>query len=142
MHMKIKFLTSAFAAILGLALASVPSTVKAQTATNATAPAAPSTATKEKKSDKTHEGSITAIDATSLAIANTKGKFSFAITPATTFLIKSKKEKTPATQADFAVGDRVRVSYKADATGALTAVAVSKKPAKAAAAAPAAPAAQ
>jgi hypothetical protein len=148
--MKITLLTPALVAILGLALAGAPVTAQAQTATNATAPAAPSTAPKvkeHKKSDKTqYEGTITAIDASSVTVTTTKAPLALAITPATKFAIMNGKKKTAATQADFAVGDKVTGSYSTDSTGAMTAASVHKKAAKTAApapaAAPAAPAAK
>jgi hypothetical protein len=133
--MKITFLTPALVAILGLALAGVPVTAQAQTSTNA-APATPAkvkTATKPTK----YEGSITAIDATSVTIANTSKTITLAISPKTTF----KKDKVVATLADFAVGDKVSGSYTKDATGAMTAYSLHKKTPKAPATKPAAPAA-
>ena len=135
--MKITLLTSALAAIVGFAFIGAPVTASAQTATNATAPAAPSTAPKTKeKSDKTpYAGSITAIDASSLTVATSKKTLTLAITPKTTF----KKDKEVATVADFAVGDKVTGSYTTDSTGALSAASVHKKTAAAPAAAAAAP---
>jgi ribosomal protein S1 len=133
--MKITLLTSALAAIVGFAFIGAPVTASAQTATNATAAAAPSTAPKtkeKKKSDKTqYEGSITAIDASSLTVATSKKTLTLAITPKTTF----KKDKAAATAADFAVGDKVTGSYSTDSTGALSAASVHKKSAAAPAAA-------
>ena len=88
-----------------------------------------------------YKGSITAIDATSVTVAGTKKTLTLAITPTTKFAIVKKKVKTPATLADFAVGDAVTGSYTADATGALTAYSIHKKAPAAAAAPAAAPAA-
>jgi hypothetical protein len=138
--MKITLLTSALAAIVGFAFIGAPVTASAQNATNATAPAAPSTAPKvkeKKKSAKTsYEGSITAIDASSLTVTTSKKTLTLAITPTTSF----KKDKLAATAADFAVGDKVTGSYTTDATGALSAASVHKKTVAAPAAAAAAPA--
>ncbi len=123
-------LITALVAIVGFAFAGAPVTAQAQTATNATTPAAPSTAPKvkekgdKKKSDKTpYTGSITAIDATSITVASTKKTLTLAIAPTTTF----KKDKAAATAADFAVGDKVTGSYTTDASGALTAASIHKK---------------
>jgi hypothetical protein len=139
--MKITLLTPAFAAILGLALVGASITAHAQTSTNA-APAAPvstSMPPKVKKMTKTpYEGSITAMDASSITVTTTKATLTLAITPKTTF----KKDKVKATLADFAVGDKVTGSYTTDATGAMSAASVHKKTPKAAAMAPATPAAQ
>lgn len=143
--MKITLLTPALVAILGLALAGAPVTAQAQTSTNAAAASAPAkvatTKTKTKKSAKTpYEGSVTAIDATSVTVATTKKTLTLAIASTTTYLKDGKK----ATLADFAVGDKVTGSFTTDATGATTACSLHKKTPKAAAtpAAPAAPAAK
>src|SRR5271156_5139527 len=109
--MKITLLTPALVAILGLALAGAPVTAQAQTSTNSadtTAPVAPATPAPAKKMKPTkYSGSITAIDAASVTIANTKKTLTLAITPKTKF----KKDKVVATLADFAVGDKVSGSY-------------------------------
>jgi hypothetical protein len=149
--MKISLLTPALVAILGLALAGVPITAQAQTSTNsapATAAAASTPAKVTKATKIRYTGSITAIDATSVTVANSTKSLTLAITPTTTF----KKDGVVATVADFAVGDKVTGSYSTDATGALTANSLHKKtpktppattaPAAAPAAAPATPAAQ
>jgi hypothetical protein len=144
--MKITLLTPALVAVLGLALASVPVTVQAQTSTNSPAEAAASPSPAKvstKKATKTkptqYAGSITAIDASSVTIANTTKTLTLAIAPTTTFL----KDKKPATAADFAVGDKVTGSYTTDAAGTMTAHSLHKKTMKAAAPTPAAaPAAQ
>ena len=123
-------LITALVAIVGFAFIGAPVTAQAQTATNATAPAAASTAPKvkekgeKKKSDKTpYSGSITAIDASSLTVASTKKTLTLAIAPTTTF----KKDKAAATVADFAVGDKITGSYTTDASGAMTAASIHKK---------------
>jgi hypothetical protein len=95
-----------------------------------------------------YKGSITAIDAASVTVANTKKTLVLAITPNTKF----KKDNDTATLADFAVGDKVSGSYSTDATGAMTAnslytktpkpAAATTAPAATPAAAPATPAAQ
>jgi hypothetical protein len=136
--MKISLFTPALVAILGLALAGAPVTAQAQTSTNsapATAAAASTPAKVTKTAKVPYKGSITAIDASSVTVANTKETLTLAITPKTTF----KKDKVVATLADFAVGDKVTGSYTKDATGALTANSIHKKTV-AAAATPAAPA--
>lgn len=126
--MKISLLTPALAAILGLALAGAPVTTQAQTSTNSTAataptPAAtPAPATVKVKKNR-YKGSITAIDAASVTVANTKKTLTLAITPNTKF----KKDNDAATLADFAVGDKVSGSYSTDATGAMTANSLNKK---------------
>jgi hypothetical protein len=138
--MKNTFLTSALVAIVGLALVGAPITAKAQTnAPATTAPTDTTTPKAKKKSGKIqYEGSITAIDASSLTVATTKKTLTLAIAPTTKFAIKGKKDKTPATVADFAVGDKVTGSYTVDATGAMTAASVHKKAVAAATATPAA----
>jgi hypothetical protein len=144
--MKITLLTPALVAILGLALAGAPITAQAETSTNSTtavvpAPAATTPPTTVKAKKTRFKGSITAIDATSVTVANTKKTLTLAITPDTKF----KKDNDPATLADFAVGDKVTGSYSTDATGAMTANSLNKKapkPAAAPADAPATPAAK
>jgi hypothetical protein len=144
--MKNTFLTSALVAIVGLALIGAPVTAKAQTNAPASTTPADTTSTKAKKKTGKiqYEGSITAIDASSLTVTSMKKTLTLAIAPTTKFAIKGKKDKTPSTAADFAVGDKVTGSYTVDATGALTAASVHKKATTAAAAtpAPATPAAQ
>ena len=133
--MKITLLTPALVAILGLALAGAPVTAQAATSTNSAAASAPAKATekKTKPADTQYKGSLTAIDATSVTVANTEKTLTLAITPKTTF----KKDKVVATLADFAVGDKVTGSYTKDATGAMTANSLHKKADKAAATTPA-----
>lgn len=144
--MKLTFLTPALAAILGLALAGAPVTVQAQTAAPvATAAPAAKPAAKPKKVE--YEGTLTAVDPTASTITVTTKKSSKTIAIAST--TKIKKDKKPATLADFAVGAKVTGSYTADAAGKLTAsslytktaVASAKPAAKPAAAPAAAPAA-
>lgn len=136
--MKNIILTPALVAILGLALAGAPFTAQAQTSTNTTAaPAAPAKVKKTKTAPVQYQGSITAIDASSVTVASTAKTLTLAIAPTTKFLVNKK----PATLADFAVGDKVTGSYTADATGALTAHSLHKKTKSTTAAAPAAPAA-
>ena len=132
MHMKINLLTPALVAIVGLALVSAPVTVQAQTSTSATAPAAPSTAPKVKEKKKSEfteykDASITAIDASSLTVTTPKGSLTLAIAADTKFAKLEGKKKTPATVTDFAVGDKVSGSYKANADGTMTAHSVHKK---------------
>ncbi len=85
--MKTNIFTTAFAAILGLAIIGMPVTAHAQSTTNSPAatPADTSTTAKvkeKKKSGKTnYEGSITAIDASSLTVASTKKTLTLAIAP-------------------------------------------------------------
>jgi len=138
--MKITLLTSALVAILGFALAGVPVTAQAQTSTNSAVATAPAKAT--KPATTRYSGSITAIDAASVTVVNTQKTLTLAITAKTTF----KKDKTAATLADFAVGDKVSGSYSADASGAMTANSLNKKTEKPAATktapAPGTPAAQ
>ena len=161
--MKINLRTSALAAILGLALAGVPVTVKAQTPTTPAtptteaAPATPAPAKVKKPKPTPYSGTLTAIDTTgnTITVASTAKLLTLTIAPTT----KIKKDKVVATLADFAIGDKVTGSYIKDATtGALTAYSLHKgakaakkasKPAAAAASAappatpaPAAPAAQ
>jgi hypothetical protein len=145
--MKLTLPTPAFAAILGLALAGAPVTLQAQTqaaaAPVATTTPAPATkpATKPKKTE--YSGTLTAIDPTASTITVTTKKSTRTIAIAST--TKIKKDKKPATLADFTVGIKVTGSYTTDASGKLTAyslytkTAVTTKPATGTA--PAAPAA-
>jgi hypothetical protein len=110
-------------------LAGAPATVQAQTATNA-APAAttPASTTAPAPAKKTeYKGEITALDATSVTIKNKKGTMTFAITADTKFEFKDGKTFTPATPADFAVGDKITGSYLKNADGTMTASSVHKK---------------
>ena len=131
--MKLILSTSALAAYLGIALASVPATLSAQTPTATdvtTAGAAATTPAPTKKSKPTeYEGTLTAIDTTAniVSVASTAKLLTMSITPAT----KIKKDKKPATLADFAIGDKVTGSYTKDATGTLTAYSLHKSKPKA-----------
>ena len=124
--MKHNFLITALVAIVGFAFIGAP--LKAQS-TNAPADTSSTAPKKEKKkSDKIqYAGSITAIDASSITVATTKKTLTLAIAPTTKFATKDGKKLTPATAADFAVGDAVTGSYSTDASGTLTAASVHKK---------------
>ena len=118
--MKFSLPTSIVAAILGLALVSVPVTVQAQPA--ASAPAAPA---KAKARNPVYHGPVTAIDATAgtatVDISTKKAPgttVDLVIAPTT----KIKKDGKTATLADFKVGDVVGGSYTTDAAGKKTAV--------------------
>jgi hypothetical protein len=145
--MKLTLITPALVAILGLALASAPVTVQAQTtaapaAAPTTAPAAAPTAATAPKAPKAkkptpYDGALTTIaaDGTSIVVTSSKKTLTLAIDAKTTFL----KDKKAATLADFAVGDKVTGSYTVDATsGAMTAHSLHKMTPKKAAAKPAA----
>jgi hypothetical protein len=136
--MKIPLLTPALVAILGLALAGAPVITQADTSTNSAPDTSAPAPVKAKKTP--FKGSITAIDAASVTVVSKEKTLTLAITPKTTF----KKDKAPATLADFAVGDKVTGSYSTDASGAMTANSLHKKtvPPAATAAAPATPAAK
>jgi hypothetical protein len=142
--MKITFLTSAFVALLGFALVGAPITAQAQTNTPAAVAPANSTATKTTKKTKPtrYEGTLTALDASSITVTSTKKTLTLAL--ATTTVVT--KDGKPTTIADFAVGDKVTGSYVKDpATGAMTAHSLRTKTPKTAAPAapaPATPAAQ
>ena len=128
--MKINILTPALWAILALTLACAPVTVQAQTSTNspvasAPAPAGP-TATKPAKTP--YEGTVTAIDKTSVTVATATGPLTLAITGTT----KLAKDRIHAKTTDFAVGDKVTGHYVTDATGALSASSLYTKTPKAA----------
>ena len=134
--MKNIFVSSALVAVLGLALAGALVTVKAQTPT-----AAPAASTNEQVPDKTapatapatkktpYKGSITAIDASSVTVQG-KAPLTLAITADTKCQFGTSKKNTPATAADFAVGDKVTGSYLKNADGTLTAETLRKKQAK------------
>jgi hypothetical protein len=72
---------------------------------------------------RARQGSITAIDATSVTVTTTQKTLLLEITPKTKF----KKDKAVAGIGDFAVGDLVTGSYSVDPTGALTANTLHKK---------------
>jgi hypothetical protein len=115
--MKLTILTPALAAILGLALAGAPVTTQAQTTAPVATAASAAKTTKPKKVE--YAGTLTAIDptASTITVTTTKSTKTMAIASTT----KIKKDKKPATLADFAVGAKVTGSYTTDATGKLTA---------------------
>ncbi len=135
--MKFTSIKPALVAVLGLALASALVTVKAQTPT-----AAPAASTNEQVPDKTapattmtapatkktpYKGKITAIDASSVTVQGAKAPMTLAVTADTKFEFGTAKKNTPATAADFAVGDSVTGSYLKGSDGTMTAVTVRKK---------------
>jgi Domain of unknown function (DUF5666) len=132
--MKLTSLKPALVAVLGLALAGALVTVKAQTptaapaaSTNEQVPAKtpPATATATKKTP--YKGKITAIDASSVTVQGAKAPMTLAVTADTKFQFGTSKKNTPATAADFAVGDSVTGSYLKNADGTMTAETVRKK---------------
>jgi hypothetical protein len=132
--MKNTFVITALAAILGLALASAPVTVQAQTTPTQT-PAATSTGSTtpskpaKKKSAYTQipKGStISAISATSVTLKTAKGDLTLAINDKTGFAVDKKKSAA----SDFAAGDTVTGSYATNADGTFTAHNIRKKTAK------------
>lgn len=129
--MKINIPTPALKAILGLALISAPVTAPAQTPAAAPAPAASAPAPAAAKPAKTaYEGSITAIDKTSVTVATATGSLTLAITGTTKIAVNQVHAKV----TDFAVGDKVMGHYSTDAAGALSASSLYKKTPKPAAA--------
>ncbi len=130
--MKLISLKPAFVAVLGLALAGALVTVKAQT-TNAAPAASPSEQVPDKTAPATatkktpYKGKITAIDASSVTVKGAKGPMTLAITADTKFQFGTSKKNTPATAADFAVGDSITGSYLKNADGTMTAETVRKK---------------
>jgi hypothetical protein len=71
-------------------------------------------------------GLVTAVDASGNTISvenKTDGTRTFSIAST----IKITKDKKPATLADFAVGDKVYITYTTDASGTLTATKLSGK---------------
>jgi hypothetical protein len=124
--MKIHLLSTALAAVLGLALCGTAVTAQTPTDTTATAPVPSSKVTKTP-----YKGSITAIDTAggTVTIQGAKSTMTLKITSAT-------KYKGGAALSDFAVGDAVTGSYSKGDDGTLTANSLHKKKA------PAAPAAQ
>ena len=131
MHMKNTLLISALVAILGFAFAGAPLSAQT-TATTTTASTAPAKKAKAKSDKTPYKGDITAIDATSVTVANKSTTLTLAIAATTKF----EKDKKAATIADFAVGDAVTGSYTKDATGAMTAASLHKKTLTAAAKTP------
>ena len=123
--MKINILSSALAAILGLALIGT-TTVKAQaTATAPTTPAAAS-ATKSKGDFTPYKGKVSAVDASSVTVTTSSGDLKLAVDDTTKIQVAKKK----AAITDFAVGDAVTGSYTKNADGTLTAHSLRKKAAK------------
>jgi hypothetical protein len=127
--MKINIHTQALRAIIGLALISAPVTAQAQTPTPAPAASAPAdAATKPAKTP--YEGSITAIDSTSVTVTTATGSLTLALTGKT----KMAVDQVHAHVTDFAVGDKVKGHYSTEAGGALSASSLYKKTQKTAAA--------
>jgi hypothetical protein len=123
--MKLISLTSALAAVLGLALACAPVTASAQS-TNA--PSSSTSATTAPAAKKTqYKGQITAINASSVTVKGASATLTLAITSDTKFEFGTAKKNTPATAADFAANDNVTGSYTKNADGTMTAVTVRKK---------------
>jgi hypothetical protein len=126
--MKMTPLTSAFVAALGIALASAPVTVSAQTSTAApaatTAPAAtPAPSSKEKHDYVKYEGTIMAMDATSVTIQTSSGTMTLMVNESTKIQVNHKK----AAMTDFKVGDKVTGSYEKMADGTMMAHSLRKK---------------
>ena len=130
--MKNTFIASAFAAVLGLALAGAPVTVKAQTSTTAAPATAPATATTgtstavkaSKKSKYTaYAGTLKSLDASSAVVTTSSGDVTLAIDATTKFHVNKKK----AAATDFAVGDSVTGSYATNSDGTFTAHSINKK---------------
>jgi frataxin-like iron-binding protein CyaY len=117
--MKNTFITSALVAVLGLALASVPVTLQAQS-TNAPA----STTSSKTKSDYVqYSGTITAMDAKSMTISTSKGSLTLMVDENTKYMVNKKKSAA----TDFAVGDKVTGSYMKMGDGTMMAHSVHKK---------------
>jgi hypothetical protein len=126
--MKITLPIAAFAAVLAL----TSTTVSAQT-TTATGTTTPASTTKTKAATTKYGGTLTAIDPSGASITitdKTKSPRTILLTPSTQY----KKDKKPATLADFKVGDKVGGSYTTDATGKMTATTLNTNTAKTAAA--------
>ncbi len=130
------FVVSALAAVLGLALAGAPVTVKAQTTSTTTPTAAPatapatattgtSTAAKAKKASKytSYTGTLKSLDATSAVVTAKTGDITLTVDATTTFHVNKKK----AAATDFAAGDTVTGSYATNADGSFTAHSINKK---------------
>jgi hypothetical protein len=119
--MQIKLVSKAFVALVGLALIGVPLTTRAQdstdTSTTTTAPAA-----KDKPAKDKFNGKIEAISSTSITVKSKDGSLVMAITPKTKF----GNKKSPATPADFAVGDKAHGTYSVDGSGTKTADSICK----------------
>ena len=124
--MKINILSSALAAILGLALIGT-TTVKAQTSTTAAPTTAPATSATKSKGDFTaYKGKVSAVDASSVTVTTASGDLKLAVDDTTKIQVAKKK----AAITDFAVGDAVTGSYTKNADGTLTAHSLRKKAAK------------
>jgi hypothetical protein len=126
--MKLTLPSQALAAILGLALAGAPLTTHAQTTstTTSTTSMTSTTSTPTAPKPKMTRGLVTAVDAAGSTISvenKTDGTRTFSIAST----IKITKDKKPATLADFAVGDKVYITYTTDASGTLTATKLSGK---------------
>src|SRR5258708_3488132 len=105
--------------LLGVALAGLPTQVRAQSTTNKPAPAkkaAPETKEGAKSTGKQqsipYHGNLVAVDKAAGTL--TVSKRTFQITSDTKFF---KGEKTPATLNDGVVGEPARLSYKKTADG-------------------------
>jgi hypothetical protein len=118
--MKPYLLSTALAAVLGLALCGAAVNAQADATTTTTAPA---TSTKVTKTP--YKGSITAIDTAggSITVQAASGPLTLKIDSAT-------KYRGGKSLADFAVGDAVTGSYIKGDDGTLTASSVHKKKAK------------
>jgi hypothetical protein len=138
--MKISLLSTALAAVLGLALCGTAvnaQTTNAPAATTTTMAPAPMAATPKAKSSYTSYpkgATITSISDTSVVLNTSKGPLTLAIDAKTTIQVNKKK----AAVTDFAAGDAVTGSYVTNADGTLTAHSLRKKKVAAAMAAPAA----
>jgi len=124
--MKLTLPLTALAAVLGLALAGIPVTANAQTTATGTTTASKAAAPKKTA----YSGTLSAVDTTGNTITITD-KTVAPKTIAITATTKIKKDKKPATLADFKVGDKVTGSFTTDATGALTAASLNTTTAKA-----------
>ena len=123
--MKINLLSSALAAILGLAL--ISTTANAQTSTNAApATSTATSATKEKGDFTPYKGKVSAVDASSVTVTTASGDLKLVVDDTTKIQVSKKK----AAITDFAVGDAVTGSYTKNADGTLTAHSLRKKAAK------------
>jgi hypothetical protein len=131
--MKNTFIVSALAAVLGLALAGVPVSVKAQstnaapaaaaTTAPASTPSAAATSTKKKSKYTQYAGTIKSLSASSAVVTTKKGDITLAVDATTTFKVNKKK----AAATDFATGDSVTGSYATNADGTFTAHSINKK---------------
>ena len=122
--MKINILSSALAAILGLAL--IGTTVNAQSTNAAPATSTATSATKEKGDFTPYKGKVSAVDASSVTVTTASGDLKLVVDDTTKIQVSKKK----AAITDFAVGDAVTGSYTKNADGTLTAHSLRKKAAK------------